>query len=213
MVKYGGDTPSLRRGSVRVNPVRDGVIDPEAHTAYVRRMDWAGNKFRDVINPQTGFCLGANTVLTSLPNNYGPSEHWKPAVPGSVTRDTSVTLIKQVDVGNRRVYCENNRMVRTTDMGDSPVSSVPKTGVDTDSKPAKKSRTRVPRPVKPSGPDMSRVPGGTGPRGSVTESDVDAYLRAVMKGRRVAITDDMRKLARAALKKKRAKIARDMGLI
>lgn len=191
-VRYGGDTPSLRRGSVRVNPVRDGVVDPERDTVHLKTRDWSGNKYRDSIDPTTGWCVGASSVLTSAPNNSGDSATWKPAVSGTVTRDTVVAELKcesgvwlgQLD-GRRAV-------VRTTAYGDFLLPSVPPGNAP---QPSRKPVTRTPRPVsRPTLPPITRA-----------DCVAVIEMMAAVNRRRVpVITDDMIREARKYLRKQRA---------
>lgn len=193
-VHYGWRQPSMsRRGGVRLHPVKDGVL-PMTREAYIRRRDMAGNKLQDVIDPVTGFCIGVRSALMSNPNNTPLNP--RPGTSGSHNTETA-----RADVTRQgNVWLDDqNRVIRTCDMGDDPL---PVRRTSNLTQPSKGKRMRDPSAVSAS------IPGATGPGGRITDADCDALIIAMAKGRPVKITQAMRAAARDMLKQKRAEAAK-----
>lgn len=198
-IKYGYHTPSMsRRGGVRLHPINDGVIR-HSYERGVTHRDFMGNKLRDTINPQTGFCNGVISPVLGGRVGQGTS--------GSPTVESARGYVTKRD-GH---YFDGltGTHLRTLDMGDEPLPSAPRSN---DTAPTKKPRSVAPSGSKRAVSDMSRVPGATGRDGRITKADVVAYLKAMAKGRPFAVTPQALKLGRAALEAKRADAARALKI-
>lgn len=205
-VRYSYAQPSMsRRGGVRLHPVADGRLNMEASQQYLRTRDFAGNKLRDHVNPVTGMYTHSTSLIESSPlNPVGTApEDMQSGVSGSDTASTRL-LPKRVLVdstGNHVYLDEEGRVIRTTDMGDSPVIARPRIAdPSTTTKPRKGRRSVSARTPKRAAP---QTPGGTGPNGRITDADVEAFVRAVAEkhGRTVGIvTPNMIRDGREALK-------------
>lgn len=196
-VKYGSAQPSLRRGSVRAHPLKDGVINTNSHLEYGLTRDRNGNRITAVIDPTTGFCVGVRSNLMSAPNNCA-GQPIKPGIAGTITRDTQVCLIQRDLVGTYFTVdpaSTAKRAIRTTTHGDDPLPGL---------RPSEPSQPLKERAVRnPSAPKRA-TPGATGPAGRITTADCDAMIRALAKGRPVQITAAMRKVARQLIKDRMA---------
>lgn len=200
-VRYGAAQPSLRRGSLRPHPLKDGVINTGAHLEYGLTRDRNGNRLVAVMDPITGFCVGVRSNLMSVPNNCA-GQPVKPGIAGSITRDTEVCLVQRDLAGTYFTVSsdgEEVRAVRTTEMGDFLLPTVRM------SVPTKTVKERAVR--DPSAPKR-RVPGATGPGGRISDADCDAMIAAMAKGRPVNITPLMRKAARALIQQRMAEAAK-----
>lgn len=205
-VRYSYAQPSMsRRGGVRIHPVADGGLNMEASQQYLRTRDFAGNKLRDHVHPLTGMYTHSTSLIESSPlNPVGTSpKDMKSGVSGADNASTRLLPKKVlVDSTGKRVYLdETGAVIRTTDMGDSPVIARPRSAdPSTTTKPRKGRRSVSARTPKRPAP---QTPGGTGPNGRITDEDVVAYVRAVaeMHGRSVTvITPTMIRDGREALK-------------
>jgi hypothetical protein len=204
-VRYSYAQPSMsRRGGVRLHPVADGRLNMEASQQYLRTRDFAGNKLRDHVNPTSGMFTHCTSLIESSPlNPVGTApEDMKSGVSGADNAATRLLPKKTVHTPAGRVYLdEAGQVIRTTDMGDSPVIARPRIAdPSTTTKPSKGRRSVSARAPKRAVP---QTPGGTGPSGRITDADVEAFVRAVaeMHGRTVSIvTPNMLRDGREALK-------------
>lgn len=209
-VKYGWAQPSLRRGGIRLHPVRDGVLPMGEQLCFVRKRDRSGQKLRDVVNGVTGYFMYTVSALESAPHNDvgRPVQSGITGTHSVETRRGDVRVRR--DQNGNRVYCdpETGRPIRTCDMEDSPLPSI-KTATP----------TRVPKPQKERAmartPRPTGVPGATGPNGRITRADLEACVRAMAEkaGRPCpkVITPAMLNAAKAVLRKNIQR-ARSMGL-
>lgn len=203
-IRYSYKVPSLsRRGGVRLHPVNDGTL-LHPHERGVTKRDFMGNKLRDVINPITGFCTHVVSPVLGGKINQGVS--------GSPTVETERANVTK---HNGAYFDSEGRHVRTTDMGDDIlpyVAAPPRAGDPNTGTRAQKKATTGNRGgrngAKPQ-PDM--VPGGTGRDGRITRSDVEAYLKALAKGRPYVIDKKSLAMGRAALEDMRKRAAAKMA--
>lgn len=187
-VRYSYKQPSLsRRGGVRLHPIRDGSAPIGESLTGMRYRDRAGNKLRDVINPITGYCIGAESSLESAPRN----PVGQPVQPGISGTHTSYTRSACLERREGFWTDEDGTVIRTLDMGESPI---PRSRVCTGTKTVKEPRVR-----RTGTPNGRSVPGGTGAGGRITKSDCEALIRVMAKGRQVEITPAMLKDARKLL--------------
>jgi hypothetical protein len=198
--------PSLsRKGGIRLHPVRDGVIPPVADRNRVLHRDRGGNVLTDVTNMQTGYCTGVKSPLTL---EGGPVLKSTPVVPThNPKRDLGLFPQLIGDVWVQGVG-SNKHVVRTVDLGDKPIPSVPS---------RRRAASRQGAPVRRNdGPE--RAPRGN-PIGSpdrLPNALIDAFIIGMhkqaskKKGKKVPplkITKEMRRLARLEIQR-RADIAR-----
>jgi hypothetical protein len=59
-------------GIVRLHPAKDGLL-PHPHERGLTVRDRGGNRLRDIISPETGFCTGVASPLTFSPKDAGLS--------------------------------------------------------------------------------------------------------------------------------------------
>lgn len=203
-VKYSYRQPSLsRRGGVRLHPIKDGTAPIGEALTGMRFRDRAGNKLRDVVNPVTGYCTGVESALESEPRNQ-VGQPVRPGVSGTHTSYTRSICLEKRAAGDREYWTdEDGTVVRTVDMGESPI---PLSRVCPAPKPQKERRVR-----KSTGRTGTSVPGASGPGGRITRSDCDALIRAMAKGRKIEITPAMRKDARRMLEGLRRKAAKTLA--
>ena len=182
-VRYSGSVPSMnRRGGVRVHPIKDGGINPESSSQYIRTRDFAGNKLRDVVDPSTGFVTDVVSNLESgVVNFVGREREANDSISGGATGTLKYLASKvRVDSAGNKVYLdEAGRRIRTTDMGETPGAAVPRAATpDRSAKTRKRGGSVAGRPVKSAKPT---VPGGTGTGGRITDDDVKNYIRALAR--------------------------------
>lgn len=208
-VRYSYSQPSMRRGGVRLHPVKDGVLPMGEQLCYIRKRDRSGQKLRDVIDPQTGWVINVTSNLEACPNNHGAV---RPGISGSHTVETRrADVVPAVDTHGRKVYrdAESGRVIRTCDMAEAPIPSV-KTATPTPAPKPQKERAMTRTPGR------STVPGATGPGGRITRSDCEALIRAMAatKGQAApkVITKPMLAAAKAVLRD-RINQARKSGLV
>ena len=199
-VRYNGNCPSLsRRGGIRLHPINDGTAPLGEQLTMLRHRDKLGNKLRDVVDPNSGLCIGVTSPLEGPVSGKGTA--------GSHTVETRRAAVEKVTVRDHKIYVdeETGFVIRTVDMGNGrrPVAYVKPT-----TPPAKERRVR-----KSTGqPDVSgrrvTAPGGTGSGGRITRDDCVAYIKAMAKGRPVEINQYMIENARKVLKVKQAAAAK-----
>lgn len=201
-----------RRGGVRLHPVKDGKINPSRHTESIRRTDIAGNKLVDVVDPESGFCVGVRSNIESAPVNPAGCSTMRSGISGtpSGTLALLATEIRVDSESGDRVYLDaDGRRIRTTAMGERHGIAVPRSaGTDIPAQTQKEGRRVSARAPKST---TRPVPGGTGDAGRITDADVESYIRALARiklGRELdIITPTMMRDGREALKLARKQAA------
>lgn len=191
-VKYSYAQPSLRRGGVRLHPIKDGVAPIGETLTGMRRRDRAGNKLRDIVDPVTGFVMSVQSALESPAVNC-VGKPVESGISGSHTRDTADGCHTRTEWKGRTVYVDDEGyVIRDLSMGEE---SIPVSRVCATPKPQKaKRRGKM-------GATSARPPvaGGSGPNGRITRSDCEALIRVMAKGRNVQITPALLKAAKARI--------------
>lgn len=214
-VRYNGSTPSMsRRGGVRLNPLTDGVIDMSASQHYIKTRDDHGQKLRDVTHPLTGMYSHSVSALESRPNwSVGQDQPSQPPVNGNPTGTLKLLPAEvRLDKSGNKVYLdEAGRRIRTTDMGEASGAAVPRKPDATRTPKTQKRGRSVKSDGRTGGP---RVP-GTATGGRITDADVIAHIRAVVKvktGRtdEFVITPNMMRDGRESLRNMRKQAERAM---
>lgn len=192
--------PSInRKGGLRLHPIRDGVIPLMREGRMVHR-DSGGNVYQEITNPSTGMCMGVTSPLT-IQESDKPVLIPTPVVPvDNPKRDAG--LLPQFDLATGTWYEGSGsrvRAIRTVDMGDSLLPSVPTRRGHANRK------GRAPQPTRaPDGPSRPTKPTTTVPR--LSNALIDAWILGTAqkkaKGKPVPtfkITPLMRRLARAEI--------------
>lgn len=201
-VRYSYSTPSMsRRGGTRLHPIKDGTAPMGEQLFTLRHRDKSGQKLRDVVHPVTGYCIAVTSPLEGPVSGKGTS--------GSPTAETKRASVTKAEVRGHKVYLDEDGFVcRTLEDGDSPRP----VAYATPTAPPKKER-RVGKTTGGNGAKRSAVgiPGGTGPGGSITDSDCEALIRVMSKGRKVTITKAMMAQAKEIIKQRRKAAQKVLG--
>ena len=186
-VRYSGSTPNLsRRGGIRVHPIKDGGLNPNAHQENILRRDRNGAKLVDVVDPETGFCTGVRSNLVSAPNYAaGQEKPTRPAVSGGksgVLKNLPDTVLVDTATGQRVYLDDEGRRIRTCDMGEGAIPAVPASArPDTGTRSTKRSASVARRDVSGAKPKRVSVPGTASGTGRITDEDVIAFIRAMCR--------------------------------
>lgn len=186
--------PSMStRGGIKLHPLRDGVI-PLTSEARVAHRDRGGNVYTEVTNPSTGFC---DRVTSPLTIEGGPVLQSQPVVPTHNPKsDAGLFPCRRGGVWMQGVGA-GRRVIRTTDMGDEPIPSMP-------SRHGRATREGA-APRAASGASGASGDTRTHRAARLPTALIDAYIQglAERKAKRrlppVKITPQMRKLARLEL--------------
>lgn len=202
-VRYSYSTPSMsRRGGVRLHPIKDGTAPMGEQLTMLRRRDRAGNKLRDVVDPDTGFCVGVTSPLEGRVSGKGTS--------GGHTAETKRAAVEAVEVDRCKVYVDEEGFVcRTLDMGDAPR---PVAYVKPATPPSKERAVRNTTGRKARSTTATPAPGGSGAGGRITDEDCISYIKAAAKGREIHVTKYMIAQARVILKNKQRAAAKQLKL-
>lgn len=199
-VRYSYRQPSLsRKGGVRLHPLKDGVARMGEELTWLRTRDKSGQKLRDIVDPRTGYCVSVTSPLEGPVSGKGTS--------GSHNAQTKRAAVEVTEARGHKLYVDEDGFVcRTLDHEDGPL---PVSFVRPVTPPKKERRVRnsTGDSAPKEKPRKRLIPGGTGPGGSITDSDCEALIRVMAKGREVKVTKAMLANAKMILKE-RQKMAR-----
>lgn len=180
-VRYSYAQPSMsRRGGVRLHPAKDGLLNTEAGLQYIRTRDIGGNKLVDIVDGDTGYCVGTTSKLESEPINPAGCSTMRSGVSGTASGTLKYLPASiRVDSTGTRVYLdEDGRRIRTTDQGEAWVGAVPRgPSPVTTTNPRKGGGSVKSRAAN----GASAVPGATGSGGRITDDDIKSFIRALAR--------------------------------
>lgn len=166
--------------------------------SMLRRRDLGGNKLIDVVNPQTGFCVGTRSPLESAANNT--PQHPKPGV--SASQD-EVDNYPRYDAATGHWFAGRDRLVqRMIDTPDGPlqVARVVKPAVAAKLDNRAAAASKIKRAPK-GGTAPKRAASGSGSGSSSngpTRAEIAAYVKAKY-GFTGKLTPQITKAARVAI--------------
>lgn len=126
------------RGTTRQTRLRiDEGLVPQPHERGMRTHDRSGQKLRDVVDPETGFCIGVTGPMESDGTIVRAAKGISASGPDLPERDEATGLWW---VGDERL------VIRTLDMGDEPIRVARLRKPTADELASRKKGTRLPRP-------------------------------------------------------------------